>query len=247
MTERPVPGPVPRFELPEWKEQYHAVAGITGRGEPSAPFDLGLSGATAPVGQVMARWRALRESLPGFHGTVVARQIHGTRVLWHPAATGLLIHDDADGPATANSGILLAVTATDCIPVYLVDPDRRFIALLHAGWRGTAAGVVAAGVALLRAQGSSPRDVVMHCGIGICGTCYEVDSEVFSGCGLPVPSGGKGRLDLRAVLAEQARQLGVGRVTTSAFCSAHDRGAFFSHRASGGADGRMVAYLGLLP
>jgi purine-nucleoside/S-methyl-5'-thioadenosine phosphorylase / adenosine deaminase len=247
MAETRVPGPVPRFELPEYKERFRVVAGITGRGGEPAPFDLGLAGKTAPVGEVMGRWRAFRGSLPEFAGLVVARQVHGTAVLWHAAAAGMVILPDADGHATATPGLLLAVTVADCIPLYLVDPSRRAIALLHAGWRGTAAGILARGIELLEAQGSSRRNVVMHCGVGICGPCYEVGSEVLAGCGLPAPAAGKGPLDLRAVLTGQGRALGLGEVSTSHLCSRHDADAFFSHRGSGGADGRMVAYLGLLP
>jgi copper oxidase (laccase) domain-containing protein len=54
----------------------------------------------------------------------------------------------------------------------------------------------------------------------------------------PVP------LDLRAVLARQGRELGIAEITVSPWCSAHHRDRFFSHRASGGRDGRMVAYVG---
>ena len=247
MAETRVPGPVPRFELAEWKDRFGVLAGITGRGEDPAPFDLGLAGRTAPVGEVMGRWRAFRGSLPEFPGIVLARQVHGTAVLWHAAASGLVILTEADGHATATPGLLLAVSVADCIPIYLVDPARRTIALLHAGWRGTAAGILARGLALLGEQGSSPKNVVMHCGVGICGPCYEVGSEVLEGCGLPVPAGGRGPLDLRAALAVQARELGVGEVSASPLCTRHDGSAFFSHRGSGGADGRMVAYLGLLP
>jgi len=56
---------------------------------------------------------------------------------------------------------------------------------------------------------------------------------------------GPGHVDLRTVLARQAQALGVGGITLSPWCSAHDREHFFSHRASGGRDGRMVAYAGL--
>ena len=83
----------------------------------------------------------------------------------------------------------------------------------------------------------------MHCGVGICGSCYEVGSEVSDRFGL-APQTTPVRLDLRGVLARQAQELGVQQVTVSPWCSAHDRGRFFSHRASGGRDGRMVAYLG---
>src|SRR5258706_7210536 len=73
MAETRVPGPVPRFELPEWKERFGIVAGITGRGAEPAPFDLGLAGKTAPVGEVMGRWRAFPGSLPEVAALVVAR------------------------------------------------------------------------------------------------------------------------------------------------------------------------------
>jgi copper oxidase (laccase) domain-containing protein len=51
-------------------------------------------------------------------------------------------------------------------------------------------------------------------------------------------------VDLRALLAGRGAALGVGEVSVSAYCSAHHNERFFSHRASGGRDGRMVAYLG---
>lgn len=246
MTEVPVGGAVPRFELAGWREQYGVAAGITGRGE-GQPFDLGLAGTEVPVGQVMDRWGNLRRSLPEFSGAVVSRQVHGTEILWHQGAAGLQIHEGADGHATERSGLLLAVTAADCVPLYLVDPSERRIALLHAGWRGVAGGILRRGVALLTARGSRVDSLLVHCGVGICGACYEVGSEVFTGCGLATPAGGKGALDLRGVLVEQARALGVKHISTSQFCSRHDSGLFFSHRGSGGRDGRMVAYLGLLP
>lgn len=65
------------------------------------------------------------------------------------------------------------------------------------------------------------------------------------GCGLPADGAGPWHADLRAVVAERARKLGLATISTSQFCSAHNRDLFYSHRASGGADGRMVAYLGL--
>ena len=114
MPERRVAGQVPRFELLEWKERFGILAGITGRGEESLPFDLGLGGQAAPVGEVLARWRTFRASLPTFHAAVIARQVHGTTVLWHDAAAGLVLRDDADGHATATPGILLTVTVADC-------------------------------------------------------------------------------------------------------------------------------------
>jgi copper oxidase (laccase) domain-containing protein len=131
------------------------------------------------------------------------------------------------------------------VPVYLVVPGRG-IALLHAGWRGAAGGILSHGLErLLAATSSAPSQVVMHCGVGICGTCYEVGSEVMVGCGMPAEGPGPWHLDLRDRLMEQAQAAGLRSATTSSWCSAHDSSYFFSHRRSGGRDGRMVAYLGM--
>ena len=67
--------------------------------------------------------------------------------------------------------------------------------------------------------------------------------------GLKLPTDGKGpwHVDLRSVLADQGRRIGISDITVSEWCSARDNARFFSHRKSGGSDGRMVAYLGALP
>src|SRR6266850_6820844 len=84
---------------------------------------------------------------PRFPGVILAHQVHGTTVQWHPAASdGWLIVDGVDGHATGARGLLLTVTVADCIPVYLVAPQKQVVALLHAGWRGTAAGILNRGV-----------------------------------------------------------------------------------------------------
>jgi copper oxidase (laccase) domain-containing protein len=245
IREAPAPGNLPRYEIPEWRSRYGVVAGITGRGaEPGSGFDLGLWG-DGPVGEVMSRWRAFRRADPAFSAVVLGNQVHGTVVSRVDGGEGWIQVDGVDGWVTTRPGILLTVTIADCIPVYLLAPGHG-VALLHAGWRGTAGGILRAGIASLKgATGMSEGEFVMHCGVGICGECYEVGSEVLAGCGVPVDGPGPHHLDLRERLASDAWALGLGSVTTSGWCSAHDREAFFSHRASRGSDGRMVAYLGL--
>jgi purine-nucleoside/S-methyl-5'-thioadenosine phosphorylase / adenosine deaminase len=246
VRERPVEGQVPRFEIPGWRERFGVVAGITGRGVGDGRgFDLGLW-TDAPVGEVMSRWRLFREVEPGFGAVILGNQVHGPRVIWHSSAAGWVQIEGVDGHATGTTGLLLTATVADCVPVYLVDPVRRAVALLHAGWRGTASRILAAGLAtMVERVGSTPTDVVMHCGVGICGACYEVGSEVMVGCGIGAQGSGPWHLDLRAVLAEQGRSLGIASLSTSQWCSGHDRALFYSHRASHGADGRMVAFLGM--
>jgi YfiH family protein len=244
-TEAPVPGPVPRFELKEWGAE-GLVAGITGRGaEPGRGFDLGLWGES-PVGETMHRWRAFRQTYSEFDSVMLGQQVHGVEVMTAGPGRGWIQVEGIDGWVTTTPGVLLTVTVADCIPVYLAAP--RGVALLHAGWRGTAGGILSRGVEQLCAvAGSPPSDLSMHCGVGICGPCYEVGSEVMQGCGAPAEGPGPWHLDLRERLATEATGIGIARLTLSTWCSAHHRDRFYSHRASGGRDGRMVAFLGMQP
>jgi len=240
-------GEVPRYDIPDWERRFSVVAGITGRqGPDGTEFDLSLL-SDRPAAEVMGRWRSLRDAVPRFTGVVQGHQVHGTEVRWHDHVEGWLRLDGVDGHATGATGLLLTLTVADCIPVYLVDPKRRACALLHAGWRGAASGMLTRGMELLVAQAESdPVDVVMHCGIGVCGACFEVGSEVLEAFGLRGDFPQPWAVDLRERLADEGRSLGIGDISVSEWCTVHDHERFFSHRASGGAPGRMVAYLGFL-
>jgi polyphenol oxidase len=246
VRESPVAGPVPLYELLDWRERHGIVAGVTGRGEAAdgGGFDLGLRSAV-PVGATMSRWGAFRRAVPGFNGVVLGNQVHGVELMTVDAAVGWVQVEGIDGWTTSARGILLTVTIADCIPVYLAVPGRG-IALLHAGWRGTAGGILHRGVARLSGTtGATPRDMLMHCGVGICGDCYEVGAEVMEGCGARGEGPGPFHLDLRRRLEQEARELGIESISVSAWCSAHHGDRFYSYRRSRCADGRMVAYLGM--
>lgn len=246
VREVPVDGPVPRFEVPGWRERYGLVAGITGRGSAAEPYDLGLWSAQ-PVGKVMERWRALRRAEGCLRACATGYQVHGAQVAWHDGGMGWIQVDDVDGHATDKSGLMLTVTVADCIPVYLAAPRHGGIALLHAGWRGTAGRILERGVEVLCAKvRCEPFDLVMHCGVGISGAAYEVGSEVMIALGEAHAGPGPWHADLRGTLEGQGQALGITDISVSEWCSATDSERFFSHRRSGGADGRMVAYLGAL-
>lgn len=227
-------------ELAEWATEFGLVAGITDRGA-----DFGLSSAE-PTSLVLDRWQRFRLGLqPAFRTVIVARQCHGTTLATHGApGPGWRVLDDADGHLSREPGLLLGVTVADCVPVYLAQKAGPWIGLLHAGWRGIAGGIVERGIArLAELARCPPDDIVLHCGVSICGQCYEVGPEVVEAV-TGTPASSQQRLDLRAIVVERAEPSGVRRVTVSPWCSAHDQAAFYSHRRSGGTDGRMVAYLG---
>jgi YfiH family protein len=182
----------------------------------------------------------------GFAGVAHARQVHGKVILVHQApAEGLSLGADADGHLSSVPGSFMAVTVADCVPVFLADPRRRAVALLHAGWRGTVAGILEEGISLLmRESGSVSEDLLVHLGPAICESCYQVGPEVHAALGLPEP-GEPAPVDLRGVLAEKALKLGVmgANITRSTFCSLCSGSPFFSHR--GGATQRQVGFLGI--
>ena len=242
LAEHPLAGDPPRFELDSWHD-LGLHAGITGR---AGDLDLGLF-AGGPAGRVLSNWLLFgRSQQPEFRAIAVARQVHGCRIQEHGGnPTGWLVDDGIDGHFTAQPGLLLAVTVADCIPVYLAHSESATVALLHAGWRGIAQGILEAGIRVLTGKGGcTASEIIMHCGAGICGECYEVGPEVITqvtGALAHQP----GKLDLRAALAERAVRAGVREITVSSWCSSHDQELFFSHRRSGGKDGRMLAYLGV--
>lgn len=244
-TERPLPpsGSVRCYELAEWRRDFGLVAG-TAIGDDDT--DFALSG-THPIGQTLSAWRHLLQTTGSFRSAVVSRQLHGAAIATYgrPVPDGVLIRDGFDGHVTSARGLLLAVTVADCVPVFLTDTVTGGFGLVHAGWRGIAAGILEAGVRAVTGGATVGSDVVMHCGIAICGACYEVGPEVLSAVtGRAART--QGRLDLRSVLAARARALGVGRITVSPFCTAHDSG-FASFRAQGNRAGRMAAFLGRPP
>jgi hypothetical protein len=233
---------VPRFELDTWRAM-GLRAGITGR---EGDFDLGLF-ADGRAGAVLERWLGFQASQqPEFRGLAIAKQVHGGKIRHHSGpAAGWLVGDGIDGHITSTPGLLLTITVADCVPVYLAHPDSSTVALLHAGWRGVAAGLLEGGIREITNRARcAPSELVMHCGVGICGNCYEVGPEVISvvlGRHAWTPE----RLDLRSALVDRAGRLGVRDMTISSWCTSHDLDQFFSHRRSRGSDGRMVAYLGV--
>ena len=244
-TEVVHPGSVPIWVHPGWREAYPwLLQGVTARGGESSPFDLGLFAGGSGV-DVLERWDALRTALSA-PTAVHARQIHGAAVRHHRAGPpGLWVVDPCDGHLTSAPGLVLSVAVADCVPVTLFDPTTRSVMILHAGWRGTAAGVVEAGLAALMQRLDVAADsMVAHLGPAICGECYEVGVEVYRALGLPVPDGPR-PLDLRRVVAGRLQSGGVdgGRISISTWCTRCGESPFFSHR--GGDGQRQVAFVGV--
>jgi hypothetical protein len=198
-------------------------------------------GTAEPVRDVMGRWDRLRGELRGGGPRfATATQIHGTAIIEHrPGWEGWLRGDPADGHLSIARGTGLAVTIADCVPVFLAHASGA-VALLHSGWRGTAGRIVERGIEALAHRGVPPAELRLHTGPAICGKCYEVSAEVYAQLTGTHPGQPK-TVDLRALIADHARGLGVRHITTSPSCTRCDNDRFYSHRA--GDAGRQLGVM----
>ncbi len=170
---------------------------------------------------------------------LVARQVHGATVLSHdePSERSGYLDSarkppDADGHVTTVPGNVPMVLVADCLPVALA--GKRSVGMIHCGWRGLAAGIVARGVGAAAAT-----HAVIGPGIGPC--CYEVGDEVlaaFEPLGPGLADGAM--LDLRAVATRLLERAGVERIEVSDMCTSCNPDLFFSYRRDGEETGRQA-------
>jgi hypothetical protein len=184
----------------------------------------------------------------GLDWLCASRQVHGTFVQRVGAVAGKrgeAVAIDADGHATALAGVGAMVLTADCLPVALAGDGA--VAMLHAGWRGLAAGVLEEGVTALRELGADGAiEAVVGPGAGVC--CYEVGSEVHAAFGQDSPHAphrdGK-NIDLRGIARARLLAAGVACVHDADACTICDE-RFFSHRREGARAGRQggIAWFG---
>lgn len=170
-------------------------------------------------------------SAHGIPEPAVARQVHGTRILSDPRTDAM---PEADGLCAAGQAI--GVFGADCPPLVLATPTA--IAVVHCGWRGTAAGIVGIAAAALAAIADAPRrDWLALIGPGVHPDDYEVDAAVLAARTWPTGSLAAGRpgrawLDLPAAIAADCRLAGIGGIARDAATTSRDP-RLRSHRRDG--------------
>jgi purine-nucleoside/S-methyl-5'-thioadenosine phosphorylase / adenosine deaminase len=103
-----------------------------------------------------------------------------------------------DASATRQPGLLLGVQTADCVPILLVDPKKRAVAAVHAGWRGTLQRIVMKAIGCMHMQfGTRPANLLAALGPAIGGCCYEVGTEVASAFLTQFPSAAEWFNELR--------------------------------------------------
>lgn len=240
-----------------------AAFSTRGGGVSEKPFEsLNLGILTDDANEAVAENRRRLAAALGLEPAriPIGLQVHGGDLAFHagpqepsPFAVPGSEIPRVDGHVVSEPGLAPLVFVADCLPVALFGAGG--VAMLHCGWRGLAAGILATGAAAVGAT-----DAAIGPGIGPC--CYEVGPEVldaFSGLGDgitaadgPISADMRGKSAHRRLdLVEVARRLllaaGVERVQSAGLCTSCEPELFFSHRRDAGRTGRQAGLAWIEP
>jgi len=176
----------------------------------------------------------------------IPEQVHST-VVEFARFPGM--HPAADGLVTTNSNILLTLKVADCVPVYLYEPRKNMIGLVHSGWRGTVGKIVPNAIQLMQKNGAETGEIRCFLGpaIGIC--CYEVGVEIaqkFDDEAKMKLEDRKWKVGLHDQISLQLASSGIPEenIQTSDMCTYESRDCH-SYRRDGDNVGRMFAFMEL--
>jgi YfiH family protein len=204
-------------------------------------LNLGLATADEPD-RVLENRRRVMDAF-GLRRVAALRQVHGATVVpveegprWEGFASGGRAVPDGDALTTSSANLGLVALTADCVPVAVADPVTHQLAIVHAGWRGVAAGVVTQALATF----PEPARALAAIGPAVGPDHYEVGEDVVFAVSSATVGGaitrttkGRPRLDLPGTVARILDELGVRRVERSADCTACQPERYFSHRRDG--------------
>ena len=179
----------------------------------------------------------------------ISKQVHGDGVLVvHASGTA----EGYDALVTNRPGILLGVSVADCPPILIFDQKNRAVAAIHAGWRGTAAGIVTKTLAVMAAHfGTIGADCRAYVGTCIDECSFEVGEEVAAAFADEFKrfdvARGRFFVDLKKANAAQLLAFGVPAtwIEISPYSTVLHNADYFSHRQEQGRTGRMLAVIGM--
>ncbi len=235
------------------------VHGITARdggvsASPYASLNLGLHVGDDPEAVIGNRRRVCAVVGVGFDAYTLSAQVHGANVaLVTPEQAGAGRDDladalpDADGLVVMQPGMLISVLSADCVPLICYDPARHVGAVVHAGWRGTAAGIARHAVEVLGEHcDCRAEDLLVGIGPSIGACCYEVSEEVARKIAASIGGEAESRhVDLAAANRRQLLAAGVRgeHVEEAGVCTACHADEFFSERRLGRPTGRFSTFV----
>lgn len=178
---------------------------------------------------------------------VMQKQIHSDNI---NVVNESCFIQDSDALITNEKNLYLAISIADCIPVFLYSPDKKVIAGIHSGWKGTEYKISQKVVErMVKDFGVNPDEIIAYIGPGISVESYEVSKEVAER--FPASSyiinNGKYYLDLKKDICEQLLSTGLKKenIEVTSYCTFRDKDIFHSHRREKGETGRMFGVIGM--
>ena len=183
-------------------------------------------------------------------------QVHSGDVLCTYEARRLdAPHKKADAIITSRAEVTLLMRYADCVPIFLYDPNRRVVGIVHAGWRGTVKKIASAAVeTMCREYGSDPKNILAGIGPSIGPDHYEIGSDVISAVQRAFNSGASAVLlhrdsrvyfDLWQANRMILEESGVKNIEVAGICTACHTDDWYSHRGENGKTGRFGAVIAL--
>jgi YfiH family protein len=251
---------ITHIKVPQWENYKGLLHGFMGRrgGKSAAPYTgLNTSYRVGDDPKVVSQNVCDVKLAAGIHdGRVVTmRQVHGDSIVEVKDKT-LKEAGEADGMITGDADLYLAVLTADCVPLLFVAPKQKLVAAVHAGWRGTLAGIAAKTVRLFKSQydvEANDLEVALGPSIGVC--CYEVKDDVTVPLmkkweKLTTPSifvkEGKSFVNLRRLNRDILRASGVpgNQLFQVGPCTSCASEEFFSYRRERSETGRQMSLIG---
>lgn len=240
--------------VPDWPAPARIQALMTTRNggvTTGARATMDVGSATSRDPDVIENRRRLRAHLPGEPRWL--RQVHGTGVVHLDSTSRPDTWPAADAAVTTTPGVVCAVRVADCLPVFIADAAGTVVAVAHAGWRGLAAGVLIATIAMMKACAGESHRLLAWLGPAIGPGAFEVGPEVREAFCASTPAAApcftpgaraKWQADLYGLAMLQLRAAGVAAISGGGFCTYTETGRFFSYRRERDT-GRMAALIWL--
>lgn len=200
-----------------------------------------------------------------YRNMVLSNQVHDSKIKVvgkEDRGKGIVRESDIigyDALVTDKEEVALVTFYADCVPVFLFDPEKRVIALVHSGWRGTVKEISRETIKLMEARfGCNPERLEAVIGPSIGSCCFEVDSEVHSEFIRAIPysenfcteaENGKWKIDLKSIIRFSMNESGVNlnNICISNYCTKCNNDMFFSHRGEKGKTGNLAAIMQINP
>ena len=251
------------LKAPQWEKRDGLLHGFLGRrgGKSAGPYsNLNLSFRVGDDPQVVKDNLCDMKKVVGMHDLriVTMKQVHGDRIV-DVKDKSIKEAGEADAMVTEEGGVFLGVLTADCVPILLSVRGRKLVAAVHAGWRGTLAGLASKMIGYLKDRHDiDPGSVEAALGPAIGPCCYEIGADVSVPLaqrwgGLAEKSlrsrDGKRFLDLRELNRRLLEDAGVPsaqifKVGPCTACAVED---FFSYRREKRETGRQLSFIGWLP